>query len=659
MAETATAPETTPAVELVNLTIDGTKVSVPKGTLVITAAFEAGADIPYFCHHPRLKPAGACRMCLVKIEKMNKIQTACTVPVAEGMVVDTISPEVKQAQSGILEFLLINHPLDCPVCDRGGECPLQNMTFQYGPGVTRFVDEKRHFPKAVPISDYVVLDRERCIQCARCTRFTEEISGDGELAIESRGNTAVISPFTPEGFKSKFSGNTIELCPVGALTSRTYRFAARPWEFQSQDSICSMCGVGCSIAVQTRNGELMRVNARLNEEVNEEWTCDRGKFEQYWVNSTDRINEPHLRMASQLRRVTWGQALDAAAKTLKDFAAVNPNSVAGIASPRCSNEDLYLFQRLFRNGLGTNNLDHRTNTAPYIPMQTSIAEVGTAKTIVAVGAEIDDVLPVLWLRVYKAISKGNANYFRSDDVKSTEVTDAIALGAGTVVLAWHNIPLEDIEALRAACAASGAKLNLLLPDANSVGAINMGVLPDRLPALASVSNGVRPVYETLWGGPLPAEPGLDTRGILEGCANGTIKALYLMGPDPLKNFADQDLVKRALDKVPFLIVQDLFNNGAGRLADVFLPSCSFIEKEGTFTNIEGRIQKFKKAIEPRGQSKPDWQIAADLLVRLGKNVPYISPRDIAREIAQVAAAKPAPPVGSPEPAPATIIEKAS
>ena len=639
MPETATAPVADkPPVEMVNLKIDGKPVSVPKGTLVITAAFEAGADIPYFCHHPRLKPAGACRMCLVKIEKMNKIQTACTVPVAEGMSVDTISPEVKQAQNGILEFLLINHPLDCPVCDRGGECPLQNMVFQYGPGVTRFIDEKRHFPKAVPISDYVVLDRERCIQCARCTRFTEEISGDGELAIENRGNASIISPFSPEGLKSKFSGNTIELCPVGALTSRAYRFAARPWEFQSQDSVCSMCGVGCNVAVQTRNGELMRVNARLNEDVNEEWTCDKGKFEQYWVNSADRVKEPMIRLASQMTRVTWDDAMKAAVSGLKTAADTDPNSVAGIGSSKCSNEDLYLFQRLFRSGLGTNNIDHRPFPFPILPMQTSIAEVGDAKTIVAIGTQIDDDLPVLWLRVYKAISKGGAHYFRNDQARSPEVLQAIQKGAGTVILAWYNLPAEDIGFLEAACADSGAKLNVLLPDANSWGAIQMGVLPDRLPAMGRVGNGATPTYEKMWGGPLPAQPGLDTRGILEGCVSGTVKALYVMGRDPLAAFPDQALVQQALAKVPFLLAQDLFLTETAKHANVLLPSCSFIEKDGSFTNIEGRVQKFKKAVEPRGQSKPDWQIISELLARLGKQVNYFSPRDVAREIVKVSAA---------------------
>lgn len=624
-------------VDMVNLVIDGRPVSVPKGTLVITAAFQAGADVPYFCHHPRLKPAGACRMCLVKIEKMNKIQTACTVPVAEGMVVDTVSPEVKQAQNGILELLLINHPLDCPVCDRGGECPLQNMVYQYGPGVTRFIDEKRHFPKAVPISDYVVLDRERCIQCARCTRFTEEISGDGELAIENRGNASIISPFSPEGFKSKFSGNTIELCPVGALTSRTYRFAARPWEFQSQDSICSMCGVGCNVAVQTRNGELMRVNARLNEDVNEEWTCDKGKFEQYWVNSSDRAKDPLIRAASQLRRTSWNEALAVAGKALKAASAADPDSVAGIGSSRASNEDLYLFQRLFRAALGTNNLDHRMFPFPVMPMQTSIAEVGEAKQIVAIGTQVDDDLPVLWLRIYKAISKNGAHYFRNDDPRSKEVAEAIAAGADTVVLAWYTLPAAELEYLKAACAASGAKLNVLLPDANSWGAIQMGVLPDRLPAMKSVGNGATPKFEALWNAPLPAQPGLDTRGILEGCVSGKIKTLYVMGQDLITAFPDKELARKALEKVPTLIVQDMFLTETAKMASVFFPACSFIEKDGSFTNIEGRVQKFKKAVEPRGLSKPDWQIISEVLSRLGKPVPYFSPRDIAREIAKVTA----------------------
>lgn len=620
---------------MVNVTIDGKKVSVPKGSLLITAAFQAGADVPYFCHHPRLTPAGACRMCLVKVEKMNKMQTACTVPVAEGMVVDTTSPEVKQAQQGILEFLLINHPLDCPICDRGGECPLQNMTFQYGPGVTRFIDEKRHFPKPVALNDYVSIDRERCIQCARCTRFQGEIAGDGALSIESRGNSAIISPFTPDGFKSKFSGNTVELCPVGALLSRPYRFQARPWEFHNAESVCTMCGVGCNIVVQTRTKQLMRVNARENNAVNEEWTCDTGKFEQYWVNSEERITTPMIRRASTLKPCTWEEALTAVADAFSSAVKSDPKLVAGIGSTRVSNEESYLFQRLFRGALGSNNVDHRMHDFPINPMETSIAEIGAAKNIVAVGFEPKDYLPVVWLWIYKAISKGKAAYAKVDSIADPSVAAAIA--AGGIILTDDKISAADLETLTSQAKATGAKVNVLLPDNNSWGAISMGVLPDRLPALQSVSNGARPKFETAWGGPVPAEPGLATWDILKGAADGSVRALYVLGSNPAASFPDRELAASALDKVPFLVVQDLFLTETAQYADVFLPACSFIEKEGTFTNIEGRVQAFKAAHGPIGESKPDWQILGEVMAQLGKAMPFFGPADITSEIKAVGA----------------------
>lgn len=601
---------------MLTVTIDGKKVNVPKGTMLITAAFQAGADVPYFCHHPRLTPAGACRMCLVRIEKMAKLQTACTVPVADGMVVDTLSPEVKQAQQGILEFLLINHPLDCPICDRGGECPLQNMTFQYGPAVTRFIDEKRHFAKPVALSEYVSIDRERCIQCARCTRFQAEIAGDGALSIQGRGNSAVISPFSLEGLNSKFSGNTVELCPVGALLSRPYRFQSRPWEFHSTDSICSMCGVGCNIAVQTRTDRLMRVNARENDAVNEEWTCDSGKFEQYWVNSEDRITTPHIRRAGIMKPASWDEALDAVVGALTDAVKSGPNFVAGIGSTRTSNEENYLFQRLFKDALGSNNVDHRMLDFPMIPMETSIADIGRAKHIVAVGFEPKDYLPVIWLWIYKAISKGKAVYTRVDTAADPAVASAIAAGEGSIILTDDKIGHSELDKLTAAATATGAKINVLLPDNNSWGAIKMGVLPE--------------------------QQGLATWDILKAASAGQIRALYIMGSNPAVSFPDRDLAAAALDKAPFVVVQDLFMTETALLADVFLPSSSFIEKDGTFTNIEGRVQHFKSAIKPIGNSRPDWQILGEILAQLGKAAPFFGPSDITREL--IAAGKLAAPV---------------
>jgi len=594
-----TATET--ATELVSLTIDGKQVSVPKGTRLIDAAYQAGADVPYFCHHPRLSPAGACRMCLVKIEKMNKMQTACTVPVSEGMVVDTSSPEVKQAQQGILEFLLINHPLDCPICDRGGECPLQNMTFQYGSGATRFIDEKRHFPKPVPLSDYVSIDRERCIQCARCTRFHSEIAGDGALTIESRGNSAFISAFTPDGLQSRFSGNVVELCPVGALLSRPYRFVARPWDFHSADSICSMCGVGCNIVAQSRNGKLTRINARENNDVNEEWTCDAGKFEQYWVNSKERITTPLIRRNGEFVEAGWDEALDAVIRGISNATAGDPSHLAGIGSARISNEEAFLFQKLIREGFGSPNIDHRLYDFPITPMQSKISEIGSAKRIVVVGFDPKQYAPVLWLWIYKAISKNGAVYLNVDSIGDAAVSEAIGAGEGSILLFSDKVDPKEYANLEKSSKGSGAKLNIILPKNNSWGAVSNGLLPDVLPG--SKKAGVK---------------GHSTGASLKLAAEGgSVNAFYIVGSDPVKSFSNPELATKALDAAAFVVVQDLFLTETAKLADVVLPACSFAEKTGHFTNIEGRVQKFDATMPPAGDSLPDGEIFIAILKKLG------------------------------------------
>jgi NADH-quinone oxidoreductase subunit G len=311
-------------VELVSLSVDGVEVSVAKGTQVIEAAFAAGADVPYFCYHPRLESVGACRMCLANVEleqfgmRRAALMTTCNLQVQAGMVVKTDTPDVKKAQNGVLEFLLANHPLDCPICDRGGECPLQNMTVAYGPPTSRFIEIKRHYVKALPISENVVLDRERCITCMRCTRFADEIAGDGQIDLINRGSNSEIGPLAGKTFDSNFSGNTIEICPVGALTSRQFRFKGRPWELKSVDSVCSNCGNGCNIAIGHRLGEIVRINGRTNEEINEEWTCDKGKFGHGYVNSKERLTKPLLRnMRGEFTEITWDEALRTLAEASK------------------------------------------------------------------------------------------------------------------------------------------------------------------------------------------------------------------------------------------------------------------------------------------------------------------------------------------------------
>lgn len=411
--------------DLITLTIDGRKVSVPKGTPVIEAARQLGIEIPFFCYHPRLSMENGanCRMCLVEVGTprknpdgsetvafMPKPQTACSLPVSEGMVVRTESPQITRDRKGVLEFLLINHPLDCPICDRGGECPLQNNTLHYGPPISRFVEEKRHLPKAYPLSDYVVFDRERCIHCARCTRFTQDISGDAQLDFLFRGADTQVGTFAETTFTSRFSGNVIELCPVGALLSRSYRFKARPWDLMTQKSICTQCSNGCNIKLDHRASELQRVNARVNEAVNEEWTCDRGKFGMDYVSSPDRLKWPLVRKDGKFVRATWEDALRLVAERLR---AAAPR-VAAIGGAQAPNEDLYVWQRLFRETLGSANLDHRMgpNFAPtqeglyarlgYHTMGNSIADFERMRAILVLGSNLLDEQPILYLRVRKA-----------------------------------------------------------------------------------------------------------------------------------------------------------------------------------------------------------------------------------------------------------------
>jgi NADH-quinone oxidoreductase subunit G len=417
--------------DLVNVTINGIQVQAPKGENVIESAKRAGVDVPYFCYHPRLSKGDAanCRMCLVEISmprknpdgsiilvKDRKPAAACTLPVAEGMVVETESDQVVKDRRAMLEFLLINHPLDCPICDRGGECPLQNNTLFYGPATSRYIEEKRHFPKAYPLSDYVVFDRERCIHCARCTRFTEDISGDSQLGFLKRGADMEVGTFAHTAYKSKFSGNVIELCPVGALLSRTYRFKARPWDLHSQRSICSKCSNGCNIKIDYRLGQLQRVNARLNEAVNEEWTCDRGKFGHDYVSSEARLQTPLLKRDGTWTPIGWNEAYELLGERLKGVGA----RVGAIGGARCTNEDNYALQKLFREVLKSNNLDSRTghyggptNRPVYERfgfhgMGNTIAELEKMKSILVLGSDLVDEQPIIFLRVRKAWRYGGA-----------------------------------------------------------------------------------------------------------------------------------------------------------------------------------------------------------------------------------------------------------
>ena len=599
-------------VEMVTLTVDGREVSVAKGTQVIEAAFTAGADVPYFCYHPRLESVGACRMCLANVEleqfgmRRAALMTTCNLAVQQGMVVKTQTPDVKKAQNGILEFLLANHPLDCPICDRGGECPLQNMTIAYGTPTSRFIELKRHYVKALPISENVVLDRERCITCMRCTRFADEVAGDAKIGQINRGSQSEIGPFLGQTFDSNFSGNTIEICPVGALTSRQFRFKGRPWEVKSVDSVCSNCGNGCNIAVGHRLGEIVRINGRTNEAVNEEWTCDKGKFGHAYVNSPERLTTPLLKtMSGDHRPISWDEALRLLVERLNGIKASHgAGAIAGIGSTRTTLEESYLFAKLLKSVVGTPHVDHRLQNYPLWQMETNLADLEDYKTVVSVGMNLQIDQPIVYLRVYKGVRKKGNAWIQADSVSEAE--DALkTAGPDGVLLVPHTLSASEFEAARALCDATGAKLNLLLPDANSWGAVKAGLLP--------------------------GESGFDADGIFTGAASGAIKLLYVVGSDPAVRYHDPALARRALERAELTVVQELFLTETAKCADLILPAASFAEKDGTLVNIEGREQKINQAIDPRGESRPDWRIFSDLLARLGAPVAYFSARDIYRE----------------------------
>ncbi|HUV09473.1 MAG TPA: 2Fe-2S iron-sulfur cluster-binding protein, partial [Acidimicrobiia bacterium] len=385
--------------DVVTLTIDDKVVQAPRGEVLIKVAQEHGSYIPRFCYHERMKPVGMCRMCLVEVEGMRGLQISCATPVVDGMVVRTQAPAVKQAQDGVLEFLLINHPLDCPVCDRGGECPLQDQTLAFGPGESRYVEEKRHFEKPIPISDLVLLDRERCIQCGRCTRFAAEIAGDALIDFGGRGGATEVITYPGQPFDSYFSGNVVQICPVGALTARPYRFKARPWDLDSAETSCQSCSVGCRSSVDSTSNRIVRLLGVDSEPVNHGWLCDKGRYGYEWVHSEARLRAPAVRAGGQLAATSWPEALDAAADVIRRAVdAHGPASVAVLGGARGTNEDAYAWARLAKGVIGTDNVD--AQLADGLPAEVvvgmpraSIADLDRARAIVVLGPDLKETVP--------------------------------------------------------------------------------------------------------------------------------------------------------------------------------------------------------------------------------------------------------------------------
>ncbi len=685
------------AVPQVALTIDGHEVKVPKGTVVWAAAHKLGIEIPIYCYHPKMPPLGACRMCFVEIEKAPKPpQTACTTECADGMIVHTDTELVKKARQGTLEFLLINHPLDCPICDKGGECDLQDFTLRYGPGNSRFDVAKRHFKKPIPVSDNVLLDRERCIACQRCVRFTQEIAQEPGLIMKQRGFRIEVGVDPEAPFDSIFSGNTVEMCPVGALTAKSYRFITRPWELRRTPSVCPGCAVGCNVRVDVRVDRVLRLMSRPNDDIDDGWLCDRGRWGYETVNDPNRLRVPLARKNGELREVTWDEALDTVAASLTSVARRGGSHlVGGIGSTRVTNEEAYLFQKLLRAGLGTNNIDHRHGTFPSategaLPwvFTGTIAGIDGSSDILLLGADPYQHQPVLDLRIKKALHAGarltiiTPEPTRIDRLAGralrckpgteaaiaralTHVVLAEQLARGVMAQAVatagqrvaNDTPERLAEALgldadglrqlaRDLASARGAVVlydemttrvsgnerlagdvfdlgvltdNVSRPnagvgplwrDANSLGARDMGLLPD-----------VGPGYHPL------AQPGLDYDAMLGGQA----RALWVMGANPARHMADPSL----LDRLDFLVVSDLVLTETARRAHVVLPALSYAEKIGTFTNLDRCVQPLRRALAPLPGARADWEVMRAVATRLGLPWSYRSPADILAEIASV------------------------
>jgi NADH-quinone oxidoreductase subunit G len=645
--------ETEAPVEMITLVIDGFEVSVPKGTLVIRAAEKLGIQIPRFCDHPLLDPEGACRQCLVDIEingrAFPKPQASCTIPVENNMVVKTqlTSPVAEKAQAGIMEFLLINHPLDCPVCDKGGECPLQNQAMSNGRPDSRFEGVKRTFEKPVPISSQVLLDRERCVLCARCTRFSEQIAGDPFITLNERGALQQVGIYAEEPFESYYSGNTVQICPVGALTGASYRFRARPFDLVSVDSACEHCASGCAMRTDIRRGKTLRRLAGDDSSVNEEWNCDKGRWAFKYLTSRERVTSPMIRGADgELHEASWPEAIAFAASGLKGKRA------GVLVGGRATVEDAYGYSKFARVALGTNDIDFRSRphsdeetsflTSIALTLKTTYKDLDKADKVVLLGFEPEEESPIVFLRIFKQVRKrkllvlSDAPYAsRGSEKLNAELISDISgisgLTSKSVILVGERLA-EKIGALSSAlelAEKSGAKLAWIPRRAGERGALISGALPTLLPGGRPVSDAsARVDVAAAWSvDSLPTTPGRTTSEILLALSVKNLDAVVVGGIDPL------DISNSALTQLlnSFVVSLEITHSAVTAIADVVLPVAAVIEKSGSFQDWQGSARTFEKAIDD-SLSRSDVRILSMIADEMGSpiNLPTVSAT--AREI---------------------------
>ena len=690
----ASAPRAEPGAT-VHITVDGRAVEARAGQFLIAAAEEAGVFIPRFCYHPRLKPVGMCRMCLVEVSGPRgfSLQPACYLAVSDGMEVVTTSDKVKKAQDGVLELLLVNHPLDCPVCDKGGECPLQDQTLAYGPGESRFVEEKRHWAKPISLSELVLLDRERCIQCGRCVRFAAEVAGEAQIDFLGRGDRVEVNVAEGHAFGSYFSGNTVQICPVGALTATPYRFTARPWDLDQVESTCTTCALGCRVAVQSSANRVTRLLGIDSDPVNQSWLCDKGRFAYEAVNSEDRLTEPLVRRqpGGELEPATWAEALGAVADGLRRaLAAGGAPQVGFVGGARLANEDAYAWAKLAKGVVGTDNTDAQLGDGLPASLvlglpRATVDDAVAARCVVTLCGDLREELPVLYLRLRGALADDTTSVVEitpqpgalSADAAATlvyrpgELADVCrALGSGAAD-APAGVSAEAWQAARGALGAAGpdgsgvvlvlgrpsvAEHETVVADAalalaaawpqarvlpalrrgNVLGALDMGLAPGVLPGRVTREAGAA-WFASAWG-KAPEADGLGTAAMLGALAEGAMSTVVLLGADVLGDFPDQALAERALEAAGFVVAVDTFLSPSSARADVVLPATTAHERAGTTTNVEGRVTRLGQKLVAPGQCWPDWMIAAELAARLGGDLGATSVADLWDEIERLAPA---------------------
>jgi NADH-quinone oxidoreductase subunit G len=663
----------------VTLIIDGREVAATEGEMLHDAAKRGDVEIPVFCYEPKLgDPVGACRMCLVEIEGIPKLQTSCSTPVRDGMVVHTRTEQVKHAQSAVVEFLLVNHPLDCPVCDKGGECPLQDITQGWGPGKSRMTDQKRHFEKPIELSPLVAIDRERCILCYRCVRFSQEVSEDSQLQLLERGDRTFVGTFDDRPYVDPFHGNITDLCPVGALTSYTYRFRARPWDIEQAGSVCTLCPSQCNVSFTVRDEQVKRVIARDNPDVDDGWLCDRGRYGFEMFAAEERITGPRLRGGA----TTWEDAIAKAAQALRADAdstisptgvGKNEQSASGVAAivGDASNEEGYLVQRILREALGSPHVESRISRGPsrstllrlaQPELSAKVRDIDAADAILVVGSDPLNSSPILDLRIRKAMRRNGAKLVVATDRPTTldggaqaaaryapgsatgflaelsaslrtgngaSEAAAVLAGAERAVIVWGERICREGEEAAGALLDVAAALDLAgkdgsglleIPDVtNARGLREAGCLPDAGPGLSEASAAFAPNNMAN-----AALVGKSTEEIRKALESGELKTLLLFGADPLRDFPDTEAWKRALAAADHLVVFSTFENATTKMADVVFPLETHAEKDGTVTHPDGRLQRVRPSASRPGDIRPNWGVLAELSLALGHDTSIVS-----------------------------------